>query len=210
MSEWYFLFQNDQKGPIPLSALKELFDNGTLPSDALIWTEGMDTWAPSNQVAAFSSSPSTSFVEATHSVEPASLPQAKEGPGISSPQLTKREELKVPLWVKLSAVFVAGVVIYSSAALPWQLPAAFYYERGQQAETQKNYEEAARDYQLSLSYCARSPVVLGRLGVVSVYRSDKATVESVMNRLEGVGPADNGDIMKARLEILTAQKGQKP
>lgn len=136
--------------------------------------------------------------------------QAEEEFVVPTLNRKKLGELMVPLWLKLSALFVLGVVIYSSTDFLWELPAIFYYERGQQVESQKNYEEAARYYRMSLNYCARSPVVLGRLGVVSVYRSDEATVDSVMNQLAGAGPADNGDIMKARIEILNAQKGQKP
>jgi uncharacterized membrane protein len=54
MSDWYYAENNEQKGPINESELKANFATTKLPADTLVWKEGMQDWAPANQVPAFS------------------------------------------------------------------------------------------------------------------------------------------------------------
>jgi uncharacterized membrane protein len=54
MSDWYYAADNEQKGPINESELKANLAAGKLPSDALVWKDGMDNWTPANQVPALS------------------------------------------------------------------------------------------------------------------------------------------------------------
>jgi len=53
MSDWYYAANNEQKGPINESELKADLATGKLPGDTLVWKDGMDGWAPANQVPAF-------------------------------------------------------------------------------------------------------------------------------------------------------------
>jgi hypothetical protein len=63
MSEWYYAHDGEQKGPVPVSELRRLADDGNFdPQSDLVWREGMDDWKPAGTVAelkgAFEPSPS--------------------------------------------------------------------------------------------------------------------------------------------------------
>lgn len=57
MSDWYYAENDEQKGPINESELKANFATHKLPTDTLVWKEGMENWTPANQVPAFSFKP---------------------------------------------------------------------------------------------------------------------------------------------------------
>jgi len=51
MSQWYYAHGGQQKGPVPLSELQRLADNGEFdPENDLVWKEGMDDWKPGSTV----------------------------------------------------------------------------------------------------------------------------------------------------------------
>jgi uncharacterized membrane protein len=52
MSDWYYAENNEQRGPVLEAELKSLLA-GKLPTDTLVWKEGMSNWTPAAQVAAF-------------------------------------------------------------------------------------------------------------------------------------------------------------
>ena len=54
MSDWYYAVENEQKGPVNESELKENLAGNKLAADTLVWKDGMDNWTPANQVPAFS------------------------------------------------------------------------------------------------------------------------------------------------------------
>src|SRR5450755_3028495 len=54
MSDWYYAVDNEQKGPMNESELKENLAANKFPADNLVWKDGMDNWTPANQVPAFS------------------------------------------------------------------------------------------------------------------------------------------------------------
>ena len=47
---WYYAQGDAEKGPVTLSKIKSLIDNGRLSGDDLIWTEGMEDWQPAARV----------------------------------------------------------------------------------------------------------------------------------------------------------------
>ncbi len=104
---------------------------------------------------------------------------------------------------------MAAGVLYSWLALPGHLAAAFNYARGQKAEDRKDYAAAAVYYQASLKECPLSPVVLGRLGVVSIYQGDQNTLDWVNGELAQSGGDDDSDAAKARASINEALKSGK-
>ncbi|MHC4796503.1 MAG: DUF4339 domain-containing protein, partial [Planctomycetota bacterium] len=48
--EWYYHKNNQQMGPISSQELKQLAQTGELKPTDLVWKEGMDNWAPAQQV----------------------------------------------------------------------------------------------------------------------------------------------------------------
>jgi uncharacterized membrane protein len=56
MSDWYYAENNEQRGPVLESELKGLLA-GKLPSETLVWKEGMSNWTPAHQVPALTGAP---------------------------------------------------------------------------------------------------------------------------------------------------------
>lgn len=50
---WYYLQEGIQHGPTTLDEIRALISSGRLRADALVWREGMATWAAANTVAEF-------------------------------------------------------------------------------------------------------------------------------------------------------------
>jgi uncharacterized membrane protein len=86
MSDWYYAANNEQKGPINESELKENFAGNKLPADTLVWKDGMDNWTPANQVPAFTFRPAP----APAKVQPpaAAAPAAKTAATSPTPSST--------------------------------------------------------------------------------------------------------------------------
>jgi uncharacterized RDD family membrane protein YckC len=43
---WYYAAQGQQHGPVTEAQLDEMYRNGTIPADALVWHDGMAGWEP--------------------------------------------------------------------------------------------------------------------------------------------------------------------
>jgi uncharacterized membrane protein len=84
MSDWYYAADNEQKGPINESELKANLAANKLPADTLVWKDGMDNWAPANQVAAFSFRPPPSPAK----VQPAATKVVAASPTVNNPDST--------------------------------------------------------------------------------------------------------------------------
>jgi hypothetical protein len=53
---WYYLDNSgDQKGPIHLSELKDLFNEGNISSITYVWSEGMEEWKTIEECRVFTS-----------------------------------------------------------------------------------------------------------------------------------------------------------
>ncbi len=70
--KWYYESNGQPKGPILESDLRRLRDEGKIATDSLVWSDGMEDWAPLNTIKGLSSLPGM------HTKAPASLPVLKE------------------------------------------------------------------------------------------------------------------------------------
>jgi uncharacterized membrane protein len=98
MSDWYYAVNNEQKGPISESELKAQFAAQKLPSETLVWKDGMDNWTAASQVPALivrEPAVPTKFAKLTPT--PASVAKT---PGVNNPDSTTP--------VTLSSVIGAG------------------------------------------------------------------------------------------------------
>jgi uncharacterized membrane protein len=90
MSDWYYAFNNEQKGPINESELKADLATNKLPADTLVWKDGMASWTPANQVPAFVfRAPPTAAKLPT----PPAAPAAKADPAVNNPSSTTPVDL---------------------------------------------------------------------------------------------------------------------
>lgn len=46
MAEWYYAVRGERMGPVAESEMADLVRGGTVKPDTLVWTQGMDDWAP--------------------------------------------------------------------------------------------------------------------------------------------------------------------
>jgi hypothetical protein len=50
--QWYYMQGPAQAGPVPESELKRLLQSGSLPREAMVWSDNMEAWAPAATIAA--------------------------------------------------------------------------------------------------------------------------------------------------------------
>lgn len=56
-NDWYYASGGAQQGPVGIDDLKARHAAGQIPTDALIWREGMDNWKPWNEVPELAAAP---------------------------------------------------------------------------------------------------------------------------------------------------------
>jgi GYF domain 2 len=71
--EWYYADNAQQKGPVPVTVLREMAANGILKPTDLVWTEGMSQWAPASATRGIFRPPPQTPVRAPS--RPALLPE---------------------------------------------------------------------------------------------------------------------------------------
>lgn len=79
---WFYTTdQKERHGPIPAEEVEKLLQAGTIPRDALVWTEGMPEWAPLHS--------RPEFAEAATPVPPGQGPsdEAEDTVGTKTPAL---------------------------------------------------------------------------------------------------------------------------
>jgi uncharacterized membrane protein len=91
MSEWYYAENNEQKGPVNEAELKEKLAGNKLAADSLVWSDGMESWTPANQVAAFSFRAPPAPAKVQPSAAPAAAPAATDptAPAPGNPESTQ-------------------------------------------------------------------------------------------------------------------------
>ncbi len=53
MSNWFYLLNGQQEGPVPQEELTQKLNAGELPEDTFIWSKGMKDWLRANEVEGF-------------------------------------------------------------------------------------------------------------------------------------------------------------
>ena len=65
-SQWYYLVNNEQQGPVSSAELKQMATAGQIQPDTLIWKEGLDDWVSAQRIKGlFDAATETSSVEMT-------------------------------------------------------------------------------------------------------------------------------------------------
>lgn len=89
--DWYYAEGDETKGPVNFAELKEKLAGKKIARDALVWTEGMDDWAPANSRAEFqfTAPPPKGFPKAA-ATTPA--PQEEKPPAQPAPAPARADE----------------------------------------------------------------------------------------------------------------------
>ena len=53
MSDWYYLLDQEQKGPVPEAEIRAKLEANELPPDTFVWQEGLENWMPVSDVPNF-------------------------------------------------------------------------------------------------------------------------------------------------------------
>jgi len=74
-TQWYYLVNNEQQGPVSSADLKQMAAGGQIQPDTFIWKEGLDDWVPAQRIKGlFDGATATTSVEMT--AQPAADQQA--------------------------------------------------------------------------------------------------------------------------------------
>ncbi len=105
-TQWYYIQNGHQFGPVPTEHLRNMLSTGVLGSSDLVWSEGLSTWMPGDQVVALVSahatnppSPMPPSIPTMAPDDPApAIAQAHPLPGLlQQPQLEEALSLALPL-----------------------------------------------------------------------------------------------------------------
>lgn len=90
-----------------------------------------------------------------------------------------------PIWIKASSVALLGIVIFAGICSVESFRAATAFERGQRAERNKDYAEAAEYYQQAVDRFPDSTLALARLAVTRVKAGQAPEAARVLEQLNG-------------------------
>jgi hypothetical protein len=103
MAEWHYVVDGKPVGPVTTDDISQVFREGVVQHETLVWTEGMPEWRPIHEVEAFDS--------LTHKSAPPPLPGSP--PAVLSVEPDPVSALDIDVQVKLSNLRV------SEPRIPW-------------------------------------------------------------------------------------------
>ncbi len=121
-------------------------------------------------------------------------------------QLTK---LAVPLWLKIAAVCVGVVVLYTAVRLPWVLGASIAWDKGQAALDAHDYPKAEMFYEQTLKYYPDDPSIWGQLARAAEEGGDKDKFNKAMDQLAALSKTDP-EAAHEMAEVLMRERPAKP
>ena len=93
--DWYYARNNQQQGPVALSALQDMARSGQLQAGDLVWRDGMPNWVPAAQVPElFAPQPAPAYAP-----PPVGVPQPGYGGYYPPPQQQPRYHADVPTYL---------------------------------------------------------------------------------------------------------------
>lgn len=91
----------------------------------------------------------------------------------------------VPVWIKISVVFAAVVLISAIAIFPSVLKAAIYYERGREAQQEGKHSTAIKEYEKAQKLFPDSEAILARLAISYFYNERINECSGLLDRIAG-------------------------
>lgn len=96
--------------------------------------------------------------------------------------LSKR---RFPAWIKICVFLVAVAFVYAVMQMPKSLKAAIAFERGQRAEANADYINAAAQYADVVDSFPQSTTAIARLGIAQYRAGNRAAAIQTLNSLAG-------------------------
>lgn len=118
-------------------------------------------------------------------------------------QLTK---FRIPSWLKVTAICITLIVLYTAIRLPRVIMASIVWDKGQAAWDAHNYRKAETYYEATLNYYPNNPSILGRLASAADKGGDKEKFGFVMDKLAQMAKTDPQAATELG-EVLLREKG---
>jgi len=108
MKQWYYIDNNQQRGPISEEALIELLQKGILPPETLVWSESMREWTPSSEVDAFQAymAPSPPPIPGTEAI----IPIIKQAEKVQE-EVVSQVRPWIRYWARLFDIFIFSLFL---------------------------------------------------------------------------------------------------
>jgi tetratricopeptide (TPR) repeat protein len=204
VSDWYYLVEREQKGPVTEEAIKAAMAAHQFSSETLVWRQGMETWLPANKVPAFAAEAKPLPVSSTPPPVPAKfLKTAAVAPSggcavchspnvvhgyatlLCQPCRDKLIHRPLPPWLLAAAAVLIMLIPVAATRMPREINADVALERGNAAEARGDHAGAETYYQQALASYPDSPAVLRGLAAAAFHAGDQDTAVNAANKLIG-------------------------
>lgn len=92
-SQWYYVENQERKGPVTESALKQLVSQGVITENTLVWKEGMKDWEPAQTIKGLVESKADELPKVKVAGAPASTPRPQRP---AATPITTPDQSKTP------------------------------------------------------------------------------------------------------------------
>ena len=104
MDEWYYASNGAQQGPVSAAVLMQLLSGGQVPTDSLVWRQGMGDWVAANTVPEL-------LQPATTGQSPNAQPVLGYGVVDSMYQPIDPLMRYAGFWIRFAGAFIDGIVV---------------------------------------------------------------------------------------------------
>ena len=233
VSAWFYILEQEQKGPVAEDDLKASFAAGQLAPDTFVWKDGMENWVVASDVPAFNVSLSLlppvppveekgPALEAEPTPAPASAVAAPavHAPGgcvschspavvpgfataLCQPCRDKLIKFPIPVWLKGVAAALALLFLVSAVRVPGELSAAVTLEGAKAAQARGDFPAAIKGYQSVLASYPKAEDALRGMAQTALAAGDAKTALDYANQL--ISPT--GEVNKDDIELINQIKG---
>lgn len=113
MSQWYFVQDGVQAGPVSQGELTELLMRGQIPPNTMVWTEGMSDWVPANTRPELTAPPPQG------QMPPVGMPESPipHMPGVAPVAATLQFAGYAGFWKRVVAAILDGILLFGMSCL---------------------------------------------------------------------------------------------
>ena len=105
---WYYTLNNQQNGPVDEAKIKELVANGSINLNTMVWTTGMNAWAPITQ---------TQLASQLSDLPPAPPAAYYPAAAMKDPEVKKIDDLFMWFWISLIGILLFGLGLIPATIL---------------------------------------------------------------------------------------------
>jgi hypothetical protein len=120
----------------------------------------------------------------------------------------KHARKPIPAAIKGAGLVVVLMLVVALVRIPSSVAGAVALERGKKYDKQRNYENAATEYQKVVDAFPDSTLAIARLGIVEYRLGELSKAERTLNRLAG-RTTDSGLVLEVNSVIDEMERGSR-